>query len=343
MKTALITGVTGQDGAYLSEFLLLKGYKVYGTFRRVSSPNFSRLNYLGITNKIEMVPFDLLDQSSIIEALKVAKPDEIYNLAAQSYVGASFEQPIATGEITGLGVARILDAVRLICPGAKFYQASTSEMFGDTDIEPQNENTVFKPSSPYAAAKLYGHHLVINYRNAYNLFACCGILFNHESPIRGLEFVTRKITYNLAKIKTGISKKITLGNIDARRDWGYAKDYVEAMWLMLQADEPDEYVIATGKNYSVKEFGEVAFNVLDLNFHDYVETSESLLRPVDVRNLIGDPSKAVEKLGWNPNVTSFKDLVKIMVLSDYKLIKRLGNHPQTDNLDLVREFPHFKQ
>tara|TARA_Y100000591_G_scaffold332679_1_gene371020 strand:+ start:7345 stop:8376 length:1032 start_codon:yes stop_codon:yes gene_type:complete len=343
MKTALITGITGQDGAYLSEFLLSKGYKVYGTFRRVSSPNFSRLNYLGITNKIEMVPFDLLDQSSIIEALKVANPDEIYNLAAQSYVGASFEQPIATGEITGLGVARILDAVRLICPGAKFYQASTSEMYGDTDIEPQNEDTIFRPSSPYAAAKLYGHNLVINYRNAYNLFACCGILFNHESPIRGLEFVTRKITYNLAKIKNGISKKIILGNMDAKRDWGYAKDYVKAMWLMLQADEPDEYVIATGENYSVKEFGEIAFNILDLDFHEYVETNEDLLRPVDVRNLIGDPSKAIKKLGWNPKATSFKDLVRIMVFSDYELVKRLGNESQTENSDLIREFPHFKQ
>jgi len=343
MKTALITGITGQDGAYLAQLLLSKGYKVYGTFRRISQPNFGRLNYLGITNKIVMVPFDLLDQSSIIEALKLAKPDEIYNLAAQSYVGASFEQPIATGEITGIGVTRILDAVRLLCPEAKFYQASTSEMFGDTKVKPQNEETAFTPSSPYATAKLYAHHLVINYRKAYNLFACCGILFNHESPIRGIEFVTRKITYNLAKIKLGLSKKIYLGNIKAKRDWGYAKDYVEAMWLMLQAESPEEYVIATGKNYSVQEFGKKSFSVLGLDFNDYVEVKEELERPVDVRNLIGDPSKAIKNLGWNPNKTSIDDLINMMVTSDYHLVKRQKENIYINDIESIQEFPHFKQ
>tara|TARA_Y100001970_G_scaffold281852_1_gene393512 strand:- start:52884 stop:53915 length:1032 start_codon:yes stop_codon:yes gene_type:complete len=343
MKTALITGITGQDGAYLAQLLLSKGYKVYGTFRRVSQPNFARLHYLGIAKKIEMVPFDLLDQSSIIEALILAKPDEIYNLAAQSYVGASFEQPIATGEITGIGVTRILDAVRLICPEAKFYQASTSEMFGDSKVEPQNEKTIFTPNSPYAAAKLYAHNLVLNYRKAYNLFACCGILFNHESPIRGIEFVTRKITYSLAKIKLGLSNKIYLGNINAKRDWGYAKDYVEAMWLMLQAESPEEYVIATGKNYSVKEFGEKSFSVLDLDFNDYVEVKEELERPVDVSNLIGDPSKAVKNLGWNPNRTSIDDLINMMVTSDYDLVKKQKENIYIDDIDSIQEFPHFKQ
>ena len=320
MKIALITGITGQDGAYLAKFLLEKGYKVYGTFRRISQPNFNRLIRLNILEDVILVPFDLLDQSSMIDVLKTVKPDEIYNLAAQSFVGASFEQPTATGQITGLGLTRLLDSVRMICPDSKFYQASTSEMYGKVQQIPQTEETPFYPRSPYGAAKLYAHWITINYREAYNLFACSGILFNHESPLRGKEFVTRKITYNAAKIYHGLQNKLKLGNLSAMRDWGFAGDYVEAMWLMLQQKNPEDYVIATGKNYSVQDFVEKVFDLLDLNWKDHVEFDDSLLRPTEVNTLLGDPTKAKNKLNWNPNKTSFDELVKMMVKSDLDLV-----------------------
>tara|TARA_B110000003_G_C16640978_1_gene530181 strand:- start:1040 stop:2065 length:1026 start_codon:yes stop_codon:yes gene_type:complete len=341
MKKALVTGVTGQDGAYLSKFLLAKGYKVYGTFRRISQPNFYRLEYLDILDKIELMPFDLLDQSSMIDLLKKVQPDEIYNLAAQSFVGASFEQPIATGEVTGIGLTRLLDSVRLICPKSRFYQASTSEMFGKVQEMPQTENTKFYPRSPYAAAKLYAHWITINYREGYDLFACNGILFNHESPLRGIEFVTRKITYSIAKIVHGLQDTLYLGNLDAKRDWGFAEDYVEAMWLMLQQDKPDDYVIATGKTYSVKDFLKVAFEHVNLDWKKYVKIDKKFFRPTEVQTLLGDPSKAIKELGWNPSKTGFEKLVKMMVDSDLKLIeekKMLSYDSQK-----IKEFPHFKE
>lgn len=254
MKRALITGITGQDGAYLADFLLKKGYNVFGTYRRLSTPNFWRLQYLGIFDKIQLLPCDLIDGFSLVEALKTAKPDEFYNLAAQSFVGASFEQPIASGEITGLGLTQILESFRLVAPEVRFYQASTSELYGNNDYQSQNEETPFFPSSPYAAAKLYAHHMVRIYRTGYNLFACNGILFNHESPLRGLEFVTRKITNAVAKIKLGLEDCLELGNIYAQRDWGYAPEYVEAMWMMLQQNTPDDYVFATNFNRSIRNF-----------------------------------------------------------------------------------------
>tara|TARA_Y100000768_G_scaffold388196_1_gene382719 strand:+ start:837 stop:1868 length:1032 start_codon:yes stop_codon:yes gene_type:complete len=339
-KKALITGITGQDGAYLAEFLIEKGYKVYGTFRRTSNPNFGRLKTLNILSEIELIPFDLLDQSSIINTLKLTNPDEIYNLAAQSFVGASFEQPSATGEITGLGLTRLIDSIRVVCPNSKFYQASSSEMFGgEQGTAPQNEQTPFCPRSPYAAAKLYSHWVTINYREAYNMFACCGILFNHESPLRGLEFVTRKITYAVAKIKQGKQDKLFLGNLDAKRDWGFAKDYVEAMWLMLQQKKPIDYVIATGQTNTVREFANYAFNVVGLNYKDYVEIDKKFFRPTEVDILLGDPTKAQQELNWNPNKTSFKELVELMVESDMKLVEY--------NLDVLdpdyKELPHFKE
>lgn len=340
-KRALITGVTGQDGAYLSKFLIDKGYKVFGTFRRTSVPNLSRLDFLGITDKIEMIPFDLLDQSSIIFCLDYTKPHELYNLAAQSYVGASFEQPIATGEITGLGLTRVLDTMRMISPETRFYQASSSEMFGGAPHS-LDEKSPFEPRSPYAAAKLYAHWVTLNYREAYNLFACSGILFNHESPIRGLEFVTRKITYTAARIKAGLQKEIRLGNIEARRDWGFAGDYVEAMWLMLQQDTPEDFVIATGDTHSVKEFGEKTFSKLGLNFEEHLVIDQSLFRPTEVNTLIGNSSKAAEKLGWNPTRTSFTELIDMMVESDIKLVQNNLESGYESIFD-VRELPHFKE
>ena len=343
MKKALITGVTGQDGAYLSKFLLKKGYKVYGTFRRISQPNFSRLERLGVLQDVELVPFDLLDQSSMIEVLKKVQPDEIYNLAAQSFVGASFEQPVATGEISGLGLTRLLDSVRLISPKSKFYQASTSEMFGKVQEIPQSENTPFYPRSPYGVAKLYGHWITINYREAYNLFACSGILFNHESPLRGREFVTRKITYAAARIYHGMQKKLRLGNLSAKRDWGFAGDYVEAMWLMLQQDKPDDFVIATGYNYSVQEFVEKVFIQLGLDWKNYVEVDENLYRPTEVQTLLGDPSKAKNKLNWNPSKTSFDSLVKMMVESDLELVGKQKLVENQSGSLTINEFPHFKE
>jgi len=342
-KIALITGVTGQDGAYLAELLLNKGYKVYGTFRRISQPNFQRLESLKIVSNVELIPFDLLDQSSIISVLKQTKPDEIYNLAAQSYVGASFEQPVSTGEITGLGLTRLLDSIKVICPRAKFYQASSSEMFGNSDTVPQNENTPMKPASPYAAAKLYAHHIALSYKEAYNLFVCSGILFNHESPLRGLEFVTRKITYTAAKIKLGKTNKLELGNLKSKRDWGFAGDYVEAMWLMLQQEYPTSYVIATGETHSVQEFAQIAFELLGLDYKDYVTVNEKYLRPTDVNILMGDPTQAKKYLKWNPLKTSFHDLIKMMVKSDLELVQKSESLNSLYESSAIREFPHFKE
>jgi len=321
MKRALITGITGQDGSYLAEFLLRKGYKVYGTYRRLSTPNFWRLQYLDIFKKVNLIPADLVDAGSIIEAIEVSNPDEIYNLAAQSFVGTSFEQPIATGEITGLGVTRALEALRKISPKIKFYQASTSELYGRVNKKIQNEKTPFYPISPYAASKLYGFWLTRIYREGYGIFACNGILFNHESPLRGLEFVTRKISNAVAKIYLGLAKELHLGNLEAKRDWGYAPDYVEAMWMILQQDTPDDYVIATGENYSVKEFVKEAFGIVGLNWKRYVKIDKRFFRPLDVEFLTGDISKAKKKLGWKPKV-KFKKLVKIMVEEDLSRWKR---------------------
>jgi len=315
MKRALITGITGQDGAYLAKFLLDKGYKVYGIYRRVSTPNFWRLQYLDIFEKINLIPADIEDMSSIIEAIKISDPDEVYHLAAQSFVGASFEQPISTGYITGLSVTRILEAIRKINHKIKFYQASTSELYGNNGLSIQNENSPFKPTSPYAAAKLYGYWITKIYRESYNIFVCNGILFNHESPIRGLEFVTRKISNTVARISLGLENELRLGNLDAKRDWGYAPEYVESMWLMLQKDEPDDYVIATGEVHSVKEFCEKAFEVVGLNWEKYVKIDKRFLRLLDTNYLCGDYSKAQRELGWEPKI-KFDKLVKIMVKED---------------------------
>jgi GDPmannose 4,6-dehydratase len=327
MKKALITGITGQDGPYLAKFLASKGYKVYGGYRRSSTRNFWRLHYLSDVKKdVELIPLDLLDQASIMSAIKYAEPDEIYNLASQSFVGVSFDEAIATGEISGLGVTRILDSIRFINPKIKFYQASTSEMFGNAP-HPQNEKTPFEPASPYAAAKLYSHWVTKNYREGYKMFACSGILFNHESPIRGIEFVTKKITDGVARIKMGYNKELLLGNLDAKRDWGFAGDFVEAMWMMLQHDKPDDYVVATGESHSVREFCEEAFSVVGLDYKDYVKTDRKFYRPVDVNYLLGDPTKIKTILGWKPK-TSFKDLVKMMVEADLEKYKNPMTHSQ---------------
>ncbi len=327
MKNVLITGITGQDGAYLAKFLLDKNYEVYGTYRRVSTPNFWRLQHLEIFDKINLIPAELIDAGSMNEAIKISEPDEIYNLAAQSFVSASFEQPIGTGVITGLSVTRILEAIRQINPEIKFYQASTSELFGKGNDTFQNENTPFSPSSPYAAAKLYSYWMTKIYREGYNLFACNGILFNHESSLRGLEFVTRKISNGVAKIALGIKKDLTLGNLDAKRDWGYAQDYVESMWLMLQQDKSDDYVIATNETHSVKEFVELAFEIAGLDWQKYVKVNKRFFRPLDVEFLMGDYSKAKKKLQWEPKV-KFNELVKIMVKKDLERWERYlkGEH-----------------
>jgi GDPmannose 4,6-dehydratase len=295
-KRALVTGVTGQDGAYLAKLLLDKGYEVYGTYRRLSTPNFWRLEYLGIFDKVNLIPVELSDSGSIVEALKISEPDEVYHLAAQSFVEASFEAPVATGDITGLATTRILETIRQLCPDAKFYNAATSEMFGKTGVlnggRPLNEEDVFRPMSPYAAAKLYGYWVTRIYREAYRIFAVNGILFNHESPLRGLEFVTRKVSNEVAKIYLGLSKELRLGNLEAKRDWGYAPEYVEAMWLMLQQKEPDDYVIATGEAHSVKELVERAFELVGLDWRDHVKVDKRFFRPLDVPCLVGDYSKA---------------------------------------------------
>lgn len=318
MPSALITGITGQDGSYLAESLLDKGYDVIGMVRRSSTVNYERIAH--IQRAIQFVNGDLLDQMSLIDAVKEHNPDEVYNLAAQSFVQTSFGQPVLTGETTALSVTRILDAIRNVDPTTRFYQASSSEMFGKVAEVPQNEDTPFYPRSPYGVAKVYGHWITVNYRESYNLHASSGILFNHESPRRGLEFVTRKISYGAASIKLGLEKKLALGNLDAKRDWGFAGDYVEAMWLMLQEDSPDDYVICTGETHSVREFCEVAFGHLGLSYEDHVEVNEKFFRPAEVDLLVGDYSKASTKLHWTPR-TTFEELVTMMVDADMALLE----------------------
>jgi GDPmannose 4,6-dehydratase len=312
-KTALITGITGQDGSYLAEFLLSKAYRVYGLVRRSSTVNFERLHHL--QDRIELIPGDLLDQNSLISALQQAEPQEVYNLASQSFVPTSWNQPVLTGEFTALGVTRILEAVRLVNPKIRFYQASSSEMFGMVRESPQNEGTPFYPRSPYGVAKLYGHWITVNYRESYGLFNCSGILFNHESPRRGLEFVSRKVSYGAARIKLGLQAKLKMGNLDAERDWGFAGDYVDAMWQMLQQEKPQDYVVATGVAHSVRQLLEIAFAHLGMDYRDYVETDPAFLRPAEVYHLLGDSRKARQELGWKPKV-SFEGLVKMMVDED---------------------------
>jgi len=312
-KRALITGVTGQDGSYLAEFLLDKGYKVFGLVRRSSTVNFERLVHL--QDRIELVPGDLLDQNSLISALHQCEPQEVYNLASQSFVPTSWNQPVLTGEFTALGVTRMLEAIRLVNSKARFYQASSSEMFGMVRETPQSEKTQFYPRSPYGVAKLYGHWITVNYRESYGLFACSGILFNHESPRRGLEFVTRKVSYGVARIKLGLQKTLKMGNLDAERDWGFTGDYVRAMWLMLQQDKPQDYVVATGITHSVRRLLEVAFSHVGLDYRDHVELDPTLLRPAEVHHLRGNYSKARLELGWEPTV-GFEGLVQMMVDAD---------------------------
>ncbi|MEN9407722.1 MAG: hypothetical protein RLZZ455_938 [Candidatus Parcubacteria bacterium] len=320
-KSALITGITGQDGSYLAELLLEKGYKVYGLNRRTSTQNFGNIKH--IQDKITLLSGDLLDQSSLAEAIHDANPDEVYNLAAQSFVKTSWTQPVLTGEFTAIGVTRVLEAVRSVNPKIRFYQASSSEMFGKVTETPQRETTRFYPRSPYGVAKVYGHYITLNYRESYDLFACSGILFNHESPRRGLEFVTRKISNAVARISLGKQKTLELGNLDAKRDWGFAGDYVEAMWLMLQQDQPDDYVISTGENHSVEEFVELAFGVVGISdWKKYVvPNKKEYMRPAEVDYLIGDYSKAKTVLGWKPK-TSFAELVTMMVKSDVENEKK---------------------
>jgi GDPmannose 4,6-dehydratase len=318
-KVALITGITGQDGSYLAEFLLSKGYRVCGMVRRASVENFERINH--IRHKIELFQGDLLDQYSLISVLQEVRPSEVYNLAAQSFVPTSWNQPVLTSEFTAIGVTRVLEAIRLVDPKIRFYQASSSEMYGRVRETPQSELTPFYPRSPYGVAKVYGHYITVNYRESYNLFAVSGILFNHESPRRGLEFVTRKVTDGVAKIKLGQASELRLGNLDARRDWGFAGDYVEAMWLMLQQEEADDYVIATGETHTVQKLVEVAFNHAGLDWKKYVKLDPKFLRPAEVDLLIGDPSKAMKKLGWKPKV-SFEQMIQMMVDAD---VERLSS------------------
>lgn len=326
-KRALVTGVTGQDGAYLAQFLLNKGYEVYGTYRRVSTPNFWRLQYLNIFDQIKLVPIELIDAGSVSEAVRTSNPDEIYHLAAQSFVGTSFEQPIATGNVTGLGVARFLEAIRQINPKIKFYQASTSELYGKGNSHPLNEQSPFSPSSPYAISKLYGYWMTKVYREGYGLFAVNGILFNHESPLRGLEFVTRKISNAVAKISLGLEKELVLGNLDARRDWGYAPDFVEFMWASLQQEKADDYVVATGEQHSVKEFVQEAFGLVNLDWEKFVKVDKRFLRPLDVEYLCGDASKVKQQIGWESK-TKFKQLVEYMVKEDISRWTRWKNGEQ---------------
>jgi GDPmannose 4,6-dehydratase len=320
---ALITGVTGQDGSYLAELLLEKGYEVFGMVRRSSTENFDRINHL--RDKIHLKQADLLDQLSIIRLIEECRPDEIYNLAAQSFVPTSWDQPMLTGEFNALGVTKILEAIRQVNKKIKFYQASSSEMFGKVQQVPQTEKTPFYPRSPYGVAKVYAHWITVNYRESYGIFAVSGILFNHESPRRGLEFVSRKITDGAARIKLGLSQKLYLGNLDAKRDWGYAGDYVRAMWLMFQQSQPEDFVIATGENHTVRELAEIAFSHLGLNYKDYVQVDPRLVRPAEVDVLLGDSSQAHKKLGWKPEV-SFKELVTMMVKADLdRLNKEIRN------------------
>ncbi len=319
-RRALITGITGQDGSYLAEFLLEQGYEVFGMVRRTSTVNFTRIEH--IQDKINLVSGDLLDQGSLIGLLCEVHPHEIYNLAAQSFVPTSWKQPVFTGEVTALGVTRILEAIRAIDPTIRFYPPSSAEMFGKVREVPQTERTPLYPRSPYGVAKVYGHWITVNYRESYNLFAVSGILFNHESPRRGLEFVTRKITHHVAKIKLGLANQLALGNLDSKRDWGYAGDYVRAMWLMLQQDSPDDYVVGTGTTHSVQEFCEIAFSYVGLNWRDYVVQDPRYMRPAEVDLLVADPSKARAALKWEPTV-SFEALVKLMVDADLEQLKAL--------------------
>ena len=318
MPTALITGITGQDGSYLAEFLLSKGYEVVGMARRTSTVTFERIEH--IQNDIHIVSGDLHDQSSLVACLEEYKPDEVYNLAAQSFVATSWSQAVLTGEVTALGVTRLLEAIRSVSPKTRFYQASSSEMFGKVTETPQRETTSFYPRSPYGVAKVYGHWITINYRESYGLYAVSGILFNHESPRRGLEFVTRKISRTVARIKSGLTKELHLGNLEARRDWGFAGEYVQAMWRMLQQEQPDDFVIGTGETHSVREFADLAFKCVGLNYEDYVVQDPHFLRPSEVDILVSDPTKARTKIGWDPKV-KFQGLVEMMVEADLKLLK----------------------
>jgi GDPmannose 4,6-dehydratase len=321
VKRALITGITGQDGSYLTELLLQKGYEVFGVVRRSSVDTSDRIAH--IIDRIKFIQADLLDQSSLITALRDARPQEVYNLAAQSFVPTSWQQPVLTGEFTALGVTRMLEAVRTVDPSIRFYQASSSEMFGNPIETPQREATPFRPRSPYGVAKVYGHHITVNYRESYGLFACSGILFNHESPRRGVEFVTRKITDGVAKIKLGITRELRLGNLEAHRDWGFAGDYVDAMWRMLQQDNPEDYVVGTGKSHSVSDFVELAFKSAGLQWQEFVKIDSALFRPAEVDTLLADPKKAHTKLGWKPTV-SFPELIAMMVDHEmYRLKKGL--------------------
>jgi len=334
---ALITGITGQDGSYLAELLLGKGYEVYGVIRRASTQYFERL--LHIKDKITLIEGDLLDPVSLAKALEEVQPDEVYNLAAQSFVPTSWKQPVLTAEYTAVGVSRVLEALRAVCPKAKLYQASSSEMFGKVREVPQSENTPFYPRSPYGVAKVYGHHITVNYRESYGLFAVSGILFNHESPRRGLEFVTRKISDGVAQIKCGLKNELRLGNLDAKRDWGFAGDYVEAMWLMLQQSEPQDYVVATGKAHTVRDFARLAFEVANLNYENWVVLDKKYLRPAEVDTLLGDPSRAEKDLQWKRKV-SFEKMVQMMVESDLERYHKMGYSDKksfTRKLALVNE------
>ena len=317
MTRALITGITGQDGSYLAELLLSKGYEVHGMVRRASTEKFDRIEHL--RDRITLHQGDLLDHRSLVDALRASRPDEVYNLAAMSFVAVSWIQPTLTAEFTGVGVTRLLEAVREVCPDTRFYQASSSEMFGKVRETPQNEQTPFYPRSPYGVAKAYGHHITVNYRESYDLHACSGILFNHESPRRGLEFVTRKITWHAAAIKLGKRGELKLGNLDAKRDWGYAEDYVEAMWLMLQQPKADDYVIATGVSHTVRQCVEIAFDQVGLRWQDHVAIDDSLKRPAEVDLLVGDYAKAEQQLGWRPK-TDFEALIRLMVDADVELL-----------------------
>lgn len=318
MKRALITGITGQDGSYLAEFLMEKGYEVYGMVRRSSTINYERISH--IQDQLKLIQGDLLDQNSLIEALRMSEPEEVYNLGAQSFVPTSWNQPVLTGEFTALGVTRMLEAIRTVNPKIRFYQASSSEMFGKIHETPQNEKTPFYPRSPYGVAKVYAHWITVNYRESYNMFCCSGILFNHESPRRGMEFVSRKVTSAAARIKLGLQKELRMGNLEARRDWGFAGDYVEAMWLMLQQETPEDFVIATGISHSVKDLIQIAFGHFELDWEENVKSDPKLFRPAEVDYLLGDPRKAKTKLGWQPRVT-FEELIKRMVDYDLQLNK----------------------
>jgi len=318
-KRALITGITGQDGSYLAEFLLSKNYEVFGLIRRSSTVNFERIEH--IQDRIKLISGDLLDQNSLINAIKESDPDEVYNLAAQSFVPTSWIQPVLTGEATGLGVARMLEAIRAVNPKIKFFQPSSGEMFGRAKEFPQTEKTPFHPRSPYGVAKLYGHWITVNYRESYNMFCCCAIQLNHESPRRGLEFVTRKVTNTAVRIKLGLAQELRLGNLDAKRDWGFAGDYVRAMWLMLQQEKPDDYLISTGINHSVRDLVKIAFDYLNLNWENYVVIDPKFFRPAEIDILCGNSTKALKKLGWKPEV-SFEELIKMMVDADLERVEK---------------------